>query len=318
MVSKRIITHIRPRRLPVAWLWFPHHGANGCIDNVFARSFSRAGWIAYGLMHSEPAARSLQLEEILPVLGQIHDTDSHNAILHQLPKTLDAIVSTTENLDEYITHYKNTVQRLRILSLSSGRDRDLKPHTEESPLNPPDLESNRANMSLEIFENSDAFAPVLIRPTNIYGRSASYYRGIFEVAALAKTQSLPLQIPVPPASICHALHVDDCGDAYVALAAPPRRTETEGEIFKIYGREYETVDQIARALVAEYDLPKVEYVDPERSNRIRDITGWRDVRPPFSEAIGLCRWAHEAAVETEHEIIVKIVKGRRRSWDNSE
>ncbi|KAL4776649.1 hypothetical protein BDW60DRAFT_87178 [Aspergillus nidulans var. acristatus] len=327
-------------------------GANGYIGNAVARAFSRAGWITYGLVRSESAVRSLQLEEILPVLGQIDDVDSHGAILHQLPKTLDAIVSTTENLDDYITHHKNTIHLLRTLSLASGRhgvrplvigssgckdygigphyhgDRDLKPHTEESPLNAPDLVSNRAKISLEIFNNSDAFAPVLVRPTNVYGRSASYYRGFFEVAVVAKKQSLPLQIPVPPTSICHALHVDDCGDAYVALAAHPRRAEIEGGIFNISGREYETVDQIARALVAEYDLAGVEYVNPKSvgvvgkawppalidfpqwtgSNKIREVTGWRDVRPLFSEAVGLYRRAYEAAVETGHDNIAKIVK----------
>ncbi|KAL4998459.1 hypothetical protein BDV10DRAFT_167094 [Aspergillus recurvatus] len=327
-------------------------GANGYIGNAVARAFSRAGWLTYGLVRSQTAARALQLEEILPVLGQIDDINTHDSILHQLPNTLDAIVSTTENLNDYTTHHKNTVHLLRTLSLASRQygvrplviissgckdygigphfhgDQDLKPHTEESPLNPPGLLSNRANMSLEIFKNSDAFAPVLVRPTNVYGRSASYYRGFFEVAAIAQKHNLPLQIPVPPASICHALHVDDCGDAYIALASHPRREDVEGAIFNISAREYETVDQIARALVAEYGLPGVEYVDPENvgavgkawppalidfpqwtgSEKIRKVTGWRDVRPLFSEAVGVYRRAYEAAVETGHENIAKMVE----------
>ncbi|KAL4908493.1 hypothetical protein BDW74DRAFT_147519 [Aspergillus multicolor] len=327
-------------------------GANGYIGNAVARAFARAGWITYGLVRSESAARSLEHEEIISVLGQIDDITSHSSIQSQLPQTLDAIVSTTENLTDYVTHHKNTVTLLRTLALSSSANGikplvilssgckdygvgphyadvpDLHPHTEESPLNPPDLLRNRTNMSLDIFKHTDAFAPVLVRPTNVYGRSASYYRGFFEVASLAKKENLPLEIPVPPNSVCHALHVDDCADAYVALAAHPNRAEIEGEIFNISAREYETVSQIADALVVEYALEGVEYVEPEHagnvgkawppalidfpqwtgSEKIRRVTGWRDVRLPFSEVVGVHRRAYEAAVAVGHENVRKMVE----------
>ncbi|RDW65703.1 NAD-dependent epimerase/dehydratase family protein [Aspergillus mulundensis] len=323
-------------------------GANGYIGNAVARAFTRAGWLTYGLVRSESAARSLELEEIFPVLGQIDDLDSHTSIQSQLPQTLNAIVSTTENLTDYTTHHKNTITLLRTLALSSSANgvkplvilssgckdygmgphydgaQDLKPHTEESPLNPPDLLRNRTTMSLEVLKNTDAFAPVLVRPTNVYGRSASYYRGFFEVASLAQRLNLPLQIPVPANSVCHALHVDDCADAYVALAAHPRRAE----IFNISAREYETVGKIAEALVGEYGLAGVEYVDAAHvgavgkawppalidfpqwtgSEKIRRVTRWRDVRVPFCEGVGVYRRAYERAVDAGHENIRKMVE----------
>ncbi|KAL4808147.1 hypothetical protein BDV18DRAFT_96557 [Aspergillus unguis] len=331
-------------------------GANGYIGNAVARAFSRAGWITYGLVRSKAAAKALQLEEIIPVLGQIDDINSHQSILEQLPGTLDTIVSTTENLENYIQHHQNTIHLQRTIALSSKEnakgaqplviissgckdygpgphyagDKDLSPHTEESPLNPPALLANRTKLSLEALKsNDDAFAAVVVRPTNVYGRSASYYGGFFNVASRAAQLKQPLYIPVPAASICHALHVDDCGDAYVALASHygKRPEEIQGEVFNISARAYETVDEISKALVNEYSLPGVEYIEPGTegqytentwppvlidfpqwtgSDKIRRVTGWEDVRPLFTESLHLYRLSYEAAVEEKHENVGKI------------
>ncbi|KAL4860737.1 hypothetical protein BDV12DRAFT_181163 [Aspergillus spectabilis] len=328
-------------------------GANGYIGNAVARAFSRSGWLTYGLVRSQSSAEFLQAEEIVPVLGPIDDVGSHEVILSQLPPALDAIVSTTENIEDYIMHYNNTIQLLRTLSVSSTENgirplvifssgckdygigphfdgaEDLRPHTEESPLDPPEILRNRTNLSLEIFKHSGAFAPVLVRPTNVFGRSASYYRGFFEAAARASKGNEQLLLPVPGNSICHALHVDDCADAYVAIASHPRRKEVEGEIFNISAREYETVDRIGRALVAEYEITNgLKYVEAGSlsaeenpwsaalidfpqwtgSEKLRRVTGWRDVRPLFSEALHLYRLSYEAAVGAGHENVAKIVE----------
>ncbi|KAL3481682.1 hypothetical protein BJX99DRAFT_218126 [Aspergillus californicus] len=327
-------------------------GANGYIGNAVARAFSRAGWITYGLVRSKTAANSLEREEVIPIIGQIDDIDSHQSILSALPSTLTAIVSTTENLDDYVAHHQNTIKLLRTLStastqngirplviLSSGckdygigphyhGQPGLEPHTETSPLNPPDILAARTDHSLKIFEHSDVFAPVLVRPTNVYGRSASYYRGFFEVAALCSQKKQALVIPVPENSICHSLHVDDCGDAYVAIANASRDM-VEGEVFNISGRQYETVDSIAKALVAEYDISQgIKYVDavslpagenpwppalldfPQwtSSDKLRRVTGWTDVRPLFADAVHLYRLSYEAAVKEGHENIEKMVE----------
>ncbi|OGM50358.1 NAD dependent epimerase/dehydratase [Aspergillus bombycis] len=323
-------------------------GANGYIGNAVARAFVRAGWITYGLMRSQSAATSLAVEEIIPIIGSIDDIASHEAIRNALPPALDAIISTTESINDYIPHYNNTVHLLRALSTASGvrpivifssgckdygigphydGDAALAPHSEESPLNPPGILADRTHHSLKFLEHRDVFAPVVVRPTNVYGRSASYYRGFFEAAAQSVEKKLPLVIPAPPSSICHALHVDDCGDAYVAIAAHPRREEVEGEIFNISSRRYETVDEIAKVLVAEYGITAgVKYVEPETlasaenpwppalidfpqwtgSAKLRAVTGWQDVRPLFTEATHTYRLAYEAAVAAGHENIQKM------------
>ncbi|KAF7594208.1 hypothetical protein BBP40_009912 [Aspergillus hancockii] len=326
-------------------------GANGYIGNAVARAFVRAGWITYGLVRSKTAATSLAVEEIIPIIGSIDDIASHERIRNDLPPTLDAIISTTENINDYIPHYSNTVQLLKSLSTASTTngvcpvvifssgckdygigphydgDAGLVPHTEESPLNPPDLLAARSHYSLKIFDHKDVFSPVVVRPTNVYGRSASYYRGFFEVAAECASSKRPLLLPVSPSAICHALHVDDCGDAYVAIAAHPRREEVEGQVFNISSQRYETIDKIAKALLVEYGITAgLKYVDPESlapaenpwppalidfpqwtgSQKLRAVTGWRDVRPLFTEALHTYRIAYEAATAAGHENIEKM------------
>lgn len=331
-------------------------GANGYIGNAVARAFVRSGWITYGLIRSTKSAHSLATEEILPVIGSIDDRASHSRIEEQLPSTLDAIVSTTEDHSDYVRHYESIVHLLRSLSKASlaggtkpiviftsgckdygpgphyATDPGLAPHTEESPIKPPAFLTLRAEYSPHIFENADIFSPVLVRPTNVHGRSSSFYGLFLDVAQRAATSHIPLVVPVRPDSICHSLHVDDCGDAYVALAscAPER---VAGQVFNISARRYETVEEIGRALVAEYGIEKgVRYVDTTAatseqadeevvdpwppylvdspqwtgSEKLRRVTGWSDHRPLFAEAVRVYRIAYEAAKTAGHENVLKI------------
>lgn len=345
-------------------------GANGYIGNAVARAFVRGGYMTYGLIRSAKSAHGLESEEILPVVGSIDDRDSHGKIQDQLflpgPTALDVIVSTTEDHDDYVRHYENIVSLLRRLSQASlaaagggggstkplviftsgckdygsgphyATDPALAPHTEQSPLQPPAVLALRAAHSSRIFEHADVFTPVLVRPTNVHGRSASFYGLFFEVAQRAAAKATrALVVPVRPDSICHSLHVDDCGDAYVALASCAPEA-VAGQVFNISARRYETVDEIGRALVAEYDGLEeggVQYVDASElarsdvvvedpgprwppflidfpqwtgSDKLRRVTGWTDHRPMFTEALHVYRVAYEAAKRAGHENVLKV------------
>lgn len=326
-------------------------GANGYIGNAVARAFVRAGWMTFGLVRSASGAHSLATEEILPILGSIDHVGSHAKIKSQLPSTIDVIVSTTEDHSDYVKHYNNIVAMLRTISSTSSangvtplviftsgckdygvgphyaNDASLAPHTEESPLKPPPFAALRAAYSQKIFEHKDAFSPVLVRPTNVHGRSSSFYGIFFEVAQHAAASDKPLRMISRPDSICHCLHVDDCGDAYVAIASCPNRTDVAGQVFNISARRYETVDELGKALVSEYSLSHgVEYLDPvdlapgenpwppllvdfpqwTGSEKLRRVTGWSDHRPLFTEALHLFRVAYDAAKKDEHENFRKI------------
>lgn len=320
-------------------------GANGYIGSAVARAFARAGWTTYGLIRSPSSAADLALDEVLPVIGSIDDVISHTQIIAQLPPTLDIIVSTTEQIMNYVPHYNNIVTLLKttseysasngttplIIFTSGCKDYgpgvpdnhpDLAPHTETTPLNPPSFAKDRAKYSLEIFNH---FPAVLVRPTNVYGKTSSFYSCFFEVASATAKRGGPLLIPSDKNTICHALHVDDCGDAYAAIAEyHTSKSSMQGEIFNISSHRYETVHELSEALVKEYSIKDgIRYVDPNElkegenlwtpmlidfpqwtgSEKLRKLTGWDDRRPLFSEALHRYRVAYEAAVDAKHESV---------------
>lgn len=328
-------------------------GANGYIGNAVARAFVRAGWLTYGLLRSTSGAQALAAEEILPVVGSIDDVDSHDKINGQLPPTVDVIVSTTEDLRDYVRHYNSTIALLRTISSKSAaggvvplaiftsgvkdygpgphfaNDANLAPHTEESPLNPPSRLAFRTEYSMKIFDHTDVFSPVLVRPTNVHGRSSSYAGIFFELARKAAEADEPLLLPSRPDCIFHCLHIDDCGDAYVAIASSHRKDgdDVAGQVFNISASRYETVDAVAKALAAEYGIARgLKYVDPEDlapgknpwppllinfpqwvgSDKVRRLTGWSDHRPLLAEALHVHRLAYEAAKAGGNENVQKV------------
>ncbi|KAI3552873.1 NAD dependent epimerase/dehydratase [Colletotrichum abscissum] len=332
-------------------------GANGYIGNAVARCFVAAGWTTYGLVRSLSAATSLAQEEIVPIIGAIDDLDAHANIQSHLPAKLDAIVSTTENMMDYIPHYQNTIKLLRTLgaaSLLAGTKSiviftsgckdygigphfdgapDLAPHTEESPIGTVPMLTNRATYAQKIVEHSDVFTPVLVRPTNVYGRASSYYQAFFNVASKAAAEGKPLILTAPPTTILHALHVDDCGDAYVAIASHSNVAEIDGQAFNISAQSYETLDKVAQALVKEYQIKiGLRYIDEADakegetwppgiinfpqwtdSTKLTKLTGWKHRRPLFTESIHDYRLAYEATKAAGHENIKKV-DGLLEAW----
>ncbi|KAF4972763.1 hypothetical protein FSARC_733 [Fusarium sarcochroum] len=332
-------------------------GANGYIGSAVARAFVRAGWATYGLIRSSKSSASLAAEEIVPVIGAIDDIASHTTIKDAMPSTLNVIVSTTENTSDYVPHFNNTVMLLRSLSIASvvngvrplviftagskdygvgphfADDPGLTPHDEHSDLHPPSFALPRVQNTPKLFRSLNAFTAVLVRPTNVYGRASSYYSVCFRVGSnAALTEQQVLIAPTRPNWICHALHIDDCAEAYVAIASAPRDT-VEGEVFNISSQHFETAEKILGAIVKEYGLSGgIRYEDLKEvapgedaslamvvgfpqwtcSKKLRRLTGWTDRRLPFSDGIHVYRLAYEAAAHLKDENVERI----RRTADS--
>ncbi|KAJ5139687.1 hypothetical protein N7448_003095 [Penicillium atrosanguineum] len=310
-------------------------GANGMIGNAVARAFVRAGWTAFGLVRKESAVEALAADEIRPLLGSPSDLWFLEK-LHATTKTLDVIVSVTEDLNNYLPHFEDTMNLIRTLSVTSNQEgtrplvlftsgcKDygmssslhgspgLEPHTEESPIKAPEMLRPRAENAPKVFEYPELFDGAVLRPTTIYGLSGSYYGILFDFAEEAAKGGI-LILSAPPTSILHGCHVDDCAEAYVALAEHEDRQAVAGQCFNISGRQYETLEHVANSLVKEYDISGgVKFVEstpndaveldnlvikfPQwvSSDKIRKLTGWEDKRPLFTEGVHVYRASFEA------------------------
>lgn len=328
-------------------------GANGYIGAAVCRAFVGAGWRTFGLVRRPEAVQDLMAAEIIPVVGTFNDHSFLGPVYAQATG-FDAIVSCTENLSEYADHFnkvmalvKTLAERskqsgVRSLVLWSSGCKDygttevhgasaLVPHTEASPINPPDVLRQRTENCLRIFNHTDIFDAVLFRPTSVYGRSSSYYGAMLSwVANEAAAGSGTLKIPANPNNIMHATHVDDCGLAYLAVAEHVDRSAIAGKTFNISGHMYETAQEVGEALAKEYGFEGgVEFVDQAdappsfpgglhlvfnfsqwvSSQSIRQTTGWTDVRPLFSKNLTVYRYAYEAALMQENTNIT-AVEGR--------
>ena len=312
-------------------------GANGYVGNAVARAFVRAGWITYGLVRNQESRTSLRANEIISILGSASDKAFVERSANQTKFVFDVIVSCTEQTLDYVPHYNDTVALLRALAQASNEagirplviftsgckdygttgldgSEGLSPHTEESSLNAPPFLAPRATHTVKIFDHTDLFDAVLLRPTGLYGLSGSFYGALFDRASEAAERGI-LELTADPKSIMHSTHVDDCAEAYVAIAEDADRDVVKGQCYNISGRRYETLEEVANALVKEYKIEGGVKYSPEKqkagidvvqmvvgfsqwvgSEKLRRDVGWRDKRQPFSEAVHVYRKAYEAAV----------------------
>lgn len=313
-------------------------GASGYIGNAVCKAFVRAGWKTFGLIRNSAAADDLSASEIIPVIGNIDDANLPTA-LQGVHLRFDVIVSCTEQVPGYGAHFKKAISFIRNIAKKSNEagkrplvlwtsgckdygmtgthgSPGLEPHTETSPLNSPNLLRERTDNCPKIFDHADLFDAVLLRPTSVYGLSSSYYGSLFD---FAEAESLrgekELIIPALEENVMHALHVDDCANAYVQLAEYSDRTAIASQVFNISSSRYETTAEVCKALAIEYGFKHgVKFVPPNEegehfpvglnlvlsfsqwvgSEKIRRLTGWRNVRTLFSEDLGTYRRSYEA------------------------
>ncbi|KAI5855119.1 NAD(P)-binding protein [Durotheca rogersii] len=321
-------------------------GANGYLGSAVCRAFVRAGWRTYGLVRRPESASALAIEEIVPIVGSI----AHNATfledLYKHTKTIDVIVSCTEQIP-FGTHYQALIGLLRKLAETSNRNgvrplvlissgvKDyavtgvhgspgLAPLTEDSPLDGMDLVQERATSCLDIFNHTDLFDGVVLRPTPLFGYGGSYYGVTLELAAAAAgSPERILRIPADFNVILHGCHVDDCAEAYLSLAEHPARDAVSGQSFNVSGYRYETLGDLAEAITSEYDLQGVVPISKDEdavpgseilfgvsqwvdSTKIRQLTGWSDKRMLMTENLHAYRVAYEDAAKRGDEGVQRI------------
>ena len=323
-------------------------GANGYLGSAIAHAFVRSGWSTYGLVRTPSPRSLLAAHEITSILGSASDKAFVERLATQTRiAPFDVIVSCTEQILDYVPHFNDTVELLRALAgngLERGGKRPLVlftsgckdygetglhgetglvPHTEESALMPPAFAVERASHAIRIFEHAELFDAVVLRPTTIYGLSSGFYGAVFDVAAKA-TEKGVLEVSADPKSIMHGTHVDDCAEAYVAVAEAEREV-VRGQCYNISSHRYETLNEVAQAIVEDYGIkdgvkylpaPEMTGIDVVQmlfgfsqwvsSEKLRKDVGWKDRKMLFSEGIRVYRKAFEAAVNLQDPGVEKV------------
>lgn len=306
-------------------------GANGYIGNAVAKAFRRAGWNTYGLVRRSEGADELARHEIRPVTGTPED-------LSFLDRTdgavFDVIVSNTEDprhaaahlgmvrtmMDEVVRRSQAAGVRPLVMFSSGCKDYGpmaqrhgdpaLAPHTEASPLSPPEVLAARCQLGLTLLDKRQtAYDAIVLRPTIVYGLASSHYGALFD---LASKSADVLKLVADPDAIMHACHVDVCAKAYVMLAELKDRGQVVGQAFNISNASYETARQVGEALARSYGLT-LKFGVPEGdvdmrtfhglanfsqwvgSDKIRGVLGWKERRPTFVDGIEEYRIAYEAS-----------------------
>ncbi|KAI0169413.1 NAD(P)-binding protein [Hypoxylon sp. FL1284] len=322
-------------------------GANGYLGFAVCRAFVHAGYRTFGLVRRPESAANLMVEEVIPIIGSISKDAVFLDDLYTYTKTIDVIVSCTEQIP-FAEHFEGIIAFIQKLATTSNQNGvrplvlsssgckdygttavhgapDLAPHTEESPLQPMDMLRHRALLSLTLFEHSSLFDAAVLRPTPLFGYDSSYYSFAFElVAAAARTPESTLKLHLDFNTILHGCHVDDCAEAYVALAEHPKRDAVAGQCFNISAHRYETLTELAESLAAEYNLrggvvpasaedEPVPFADMAlgfsqwvSSTKIRRLTGWSDKRMLLSESLHVYRMAYEEAARRGHEGVLRV------------
>lgn len=318
-------------------------GANGFVGFAVCRAFVRAGWNTYGLVRRPESATNLVAEEVIPIIGSISYAATFTEDLYRHTKAIDVIILCTDIMPGLGASPQDIIYVLKKLAsvskdhsvkplviwTSGSKDygltglhgsKDLAPHTEESSLQPIEILKTKAHASLDIFNYSDLFDAVLLRPSPLFGYSGSFYGAVLDFAA-ATDPGQQLCIPSSLDTIMHGCHVDDCAEAYVSIAGHNDRHAVAGECFNISAHRYETLAEIGAALVEEYGLGGFKSVPTASditsgfvfglsqwvaSDKLRKLTGWTDKRKLFSENIHVYRGSYEIAVERNDEGVLRI------------
>ncbi|KAK0705721.1 hypothetical protein B0T21DRAFT_377445 [Apiosordaria backusii] len=340
----------------------------------------------YGLVRRESAARRLAINEVIPIVGSLSDKDVLLRAVLSHSHVWDVIVTCTEpSRNTEAEHWDDLLGLIQVLSKESASrgvrplvlwssgckdygmtglhgDKNLTPHAEESPLQLHPIIRGRMDAALRVLEVAGAegsdFDAAVVRATPVFGYSGSYYGAAFDYAAAfssahqekgGRLEERTLDFTADEGTIMHGLHIDDCGEGYVALATTALwggpgvgglndgRRAVAGEVFNISGRRYETLREVGTALALEYgfgngarfgvtreELPAAAsgqncdlvfaWSQWVSSEKIRNLTGWGDKRPLFSENTQVYRLAYEAAAESGMDDVAKIRRRMAGKW----
>lgn len=217
-------------------------GATGYIGTALCQSLLRSGsHRVFGLARSPEKARTLEKDEVIPVLGLL--TDTNNLVQVLTTQRIEVVVdlSGDRNDSESLLNLlkKTSVERMKnattagirvpklgyiycsgtwVHGSSHNHANDLYPvGILDAPTPPAELTAWRAKLEQLVLASSDALDVMVVRPGLVYGRSGAIWSSLFQTlknAAGKGVESVDLQ--AEPGSRPALVHVDDVATGFHA------------------------------------------------------------------------------------------------------
>ncbi|KAJ7439113.1 hypothetical protein FB451DRAFT_1344325 [Mycena latifolia] len=263
-------------------------GATGFIGFPAAQALVRAGHTVYGLARTPAKAKLLAVEEVIPIIG---DVDS-DAWIHLIP-TLDVlIVAVMVDPKVLLSIFEKTVKAAQearpagapLLSYiqTSGTwvhgDNRTDVVTDTTPITAPVAIVSWLPELEQRVVRSTAVNGIVIRPSLVYGRSASNFAPLFRAASQGR-----VVWPGTPGGRYALVHTDDVADLYVRTAE--KALLVGGQIFDASNPTTESVNELLQKLVEVSGATgQYEYTKP--ANLLEEaISSTALVRPYLANAL---------------------------------
>lgn len=296
-------------------------GATGYIGQEVARAFRAKGHIVYGLVRSKESAHKLSLNEIYPVIGDMHNPESFIPILDKVEVVVHCAFDNTDKTD---LEAKTIDTILSILTKSSTPKAFLYTSgiwvygntnsqvvDESSPLNPIDIIKWRPEQEQKILSMaSPTFRPVILRPGIVYGKVGGLMNLIY-----SSLQNGSVTLIGEGLNRWSMIHVQDLAYAYVAVA----EHELSHVILNVTNESYVTVKEIVEAIAKCAGVPgKIQTISEEEAtklygpltqgltldqqvdnSRLKRLVGWQIHHAPFINEAEIYFNAWKASQEAE-------------------
>ncbi|KAF8867273.1 NAD dependent epimerase/dehydratase family protein [Acephala macrosclerotiorum] len=217
-------------------------GATGYIGTALSSSLLRSGsHRVFGLARSAEKARSLERDEVIPILGSLTDTRNlvqalaaqHINIVVDLsgdPKESESLLNllksiSAERLKSAVTAGIRTPKLGYIYcsgtwvhGSSHKHVNDLYPvGTSDAPTPPAEFTAWRAELEQVVLASSNVLDVMVVRPALVYGRSCAIWSSVFETLYnAAQRGDQRVNLPVEPNSRPALIHVDDVASGFHA------------------------------------------------------------------------------------------------------
>ena len=312
-------------------------GATGYIGLPFSQSLVRSGnYTVYGLARSAEKARTLTINEITPIIGDVSDTAKLTSLISDLPidivvDTTSAYESATPLLEALISVSKSRIQTLAKEGYAtpklgfvyvSGTWVHGAPGTPVSDLHPvgsslskgtpQDVVAWRCKHEQSILAAHDFLDVAIVRPSQVYGRTGpiwtSWWGPLLEAKKNRTTNDV--EVPINPASRPSIVHVDDVVSGIHAVTDRIHGLLGSWPVFDLIAETLPISDIMNGTKAALGVEPPLSYigaqnpfheamsvVSNEKSSRAKIVLGWEPKRQSFIRDLSFYVKAWEAAQE---------------------